>query len=571
MGHLAPGNDDRASGIERREFRRQVIARMESRTATTVVHRPHVFGGMQAGIHKLAGVLRPTLGPQARVTASASINPNGVPELLESGGIIARRMFQLPDAEQNIGAMLLRDMLTRVYDLGGDGVATASVVFESVFDEGIREITAGVDPTRLRSFLRQGLVTILEELDRQRLDIQEGQRLRQVARTVCAELDLADEIGELFALLGAHGNVEVRKGQNDMLQSTLIDGAYWDGTVHHPLMLIDQVGRRADVELCTVFVSDLDIVEPADMVRVLEVARQLPVSGLMLIARQISPSATSVLMANSTASFRIYGVRVAGESVAHQTSALIDLAIVTGARLFRSAAGDTVISLHASDFGHARRAWITRTQFGLIAPAGNGQVVRQHVGSLRQRCIAASDEEQKAVGRRIARLTSSSAIIWVDGANIDAIDRRKELAERTVKAVRGALSQGALPGAGAALLACRVPLTRLLTSSRDPDQQAACRVLLRSLESPARVLAANSGIEAAVVLDRAERAGRGFALNVVTGVVEDVCQAGILDSFGSMCIAVQSAVSAAAQALTIDTLVMRGSMTATQRKRSENA
>jgi chaperonin GroEL len=529
---------------------------MESRKTTDVVLRPRDSGGMQAGIHNLAGLLRSTLGPHGRVTASAAVGSNSAPELFESGGLIARRMFEFPDAEQNVGAMFLRDVLLRVYDIGGDGVATASVVFQGVFDEGIRELAGGADPSRLQHFLRQGLKSILEDLDCQRLDTREGDTLIHIARTICADPDLAEEISRLFTIVGQHGSIEVRSGQGDALKSTLIEGAYWDGTVHESLMLLDQAGRRADVNLCALFVSDLDITEPADMARILELAKQLPVSGIFIIARRISTSATAVLMTNSTPSFRAYGVRLAGGDTAQQVNNLADLSILSGARLFRVAAGDSIASLQISDFGHSRRAWITRTQFGVIAPSGNSQSIRRHVTTLRQRYATVADDERAVISRRLSRLTSSSAIVWVSGPNVDAIDRRMELARRTITALRGAMSHGALPGGGAALLACKPRLKRDLLSADDPDQQAALRILIKGVEAPARAIAANSGREASVAVDRAEQAGSGCALNVITGAIEDVCRTGILDSYMSHRIAIQCAISGAAQALTIDTLVM---------------
>jgi chaperonin GroEL len=466
-------------------------------------------------------------------------------------------MIQLADRDEDVGAMFLRGLLWRVYQRAGDGVATTSVLFQSIFDGGLHAVTAGANAMRLREFLHEGLSVTLDQLASQTIAVDSPARLTQAALTVCADPDLAEHLGRIFAVLGEHGQVELRSGQSRGLASDLIEGSYWDAPPHATTLLNAAEARRLDLERALVFISDLEIEDPHDLVTLLTLARQTGAGSLVVIARKLAGPCNAFLAANSGPGFRAIAVRTPGIGPPDRhVAAAQDLEALTGGRVFRSQAGDTATRVELSDLGRARRAWVDRQHFGVVGPGGDPSRLRAHVRELRRAHRAEDDPEARAeLSRRIARLSGASALLWVGGATGPAIDQRKELTRRTVEALRGALQGGVVPGAGVALLACRAPLAARLAAAATPEERAAYRILLRAVEQPARAIVVNSGLEWSRILAAIDQAGAGYGLDAESGQVVDVAAAGIVDAAPVVQLAVRTAVEGAAQALTIDTVV----------------
>lgn len=512
---------------------------------------------MQRGIHKMTALLRPTLGPHPRSVAVAPFN-RGTPELLDDGGLIARRMIQLPDRDEDVGAMFLRGLLWRVYMHVGDGVATTGVLFQSVFDEGLRAIAAGCNAMRVRRHLDEGLTIILEQLERLTIPVDSEARLLQIAHTACQDQSLAQNLGEMFFVLGEHGHLEVRSGQSNGDTYALIEGAYWETSVHSMLMLSGRWDRRVEFERSVFFISDLDLDKPQDLVPLLTQARETGAGSLIVIARKISQSCIAVLLANSGPSFQVVGVHTPEVVQDHQAAALQDLESLIGGRAFRAAAGDMVRRVRLEDLGQSRRAWVDRTHFGIIGPAGDPRRLRMHVRELRRQHRESDDPEVGARLRsRIARLSGACAVLWVGGATVHVIDKRKDLAKRTAAALRAALRDGALPGAAVALSVCRRQVANRLALAIDADERAAYHALLLALEEPLRALMSNSGYDSGKVLAAVQSAPVGHGWDVRTGRLVDVIEAGILDPAAVTIAAIRVAVEGAAQALTVDTVIHR--------------
>jgi chaperonin GroEL len=262
------------------------------------------------------------------------------------------------------------------------------------------------------------------------------------------------------------------------------------------------------------------------------------------------------------AKLRLMAVKTPGSTPDQIASLLHDLGVMTGARPVVGAAGDTLQNLTPDYLGHARKAWADRDYFGLIGGKGNARALRAHIAELRATHKAATDTQiRKDLQARLGKLLGGSATLWVGAATESEIKTRKELAERTADALRGAVREGLLPGGGMALLGCVPALRRKLEASREEDERAAYRILLQAAGEPLRALVSNGGYELSHVMAELERARRRsteratLGFDALTGQVVSLAEAGILDVASVHKTSIRRAVVGAALALTVEVLV----------------
>ncbi len=524
-----------------------------------VVFQPATYRGMQRGINQIIEAIRPTLGPRPRIVAIDRILDDRMPELLDNGGIIARRIIQLADRDEDVGAMFIREVLWRMHEQVGDGTATAAVLFGSVYNQGIRYLAAGGNATRLRHHLERGVQLILKDLSRMRVHVEGKERLAQVAESICYDPPLARMLGEIFDIIGEYGRLEIRPGRGRELEREYVEGMYWERGLVSREMITDHQRVRTELEETAILISDLEIVEPQQLFPALELALKTNIRSLLIVAGDVSDSAVGFLLTNRKPDkFQAVAVKTPGWGTQEQAWALEDLAILTGGRAFLKVTGDTFSRIKQEDFGYSRRVWADPRNFGVIGGKGNPRVLRQHIAALR----AAHEQTEDAVLhgkllKRIGMLLGGSATLWVGGTSELEIEARQEVAKRTAAAMRGAMREGVVPGGGVALLACRPALERQLEQSTEPDARAAYHILIKALEAPLRTIVNNAGYDASESMAHITLAGAGHGFDVTTGQVVDMAEAGIHDPTGVQKAAVYAAVASAGLALTTDVLVHR--------------
>ncbi len=453
-----------------------------------------------------------------------------------------------------MGAMLLRQVLWKQEQEAGDGTATAAVLFQAVYNEGLRYIAAGANPMRLRHFLEKGLRVILDQLTQTAVPLGGQDCITQLALSICHDAPLATSLGEIFDTLREHGSVEFRSGRSREIEWEFVEGTYYKGGIHSPVLF---AGGQRHIELTdvAVFVSDLDLDEPEQLVRLIALAYAAQKKALAIVARNISERLVGVLVSinKDPRPFQAIAVK-APDDLQEQAAMLDDLGILSGGRVFRQAIGDTVDTAQLTDLGGARRIWANSEYFGIVGGQGPAHVLRQHVSALRRAFDRTDDlDMRKKLRERIGKLMGGAAILHVGGSTDLEGKARRDSAERTATVLRGALVRGNLPGGGAALLSCRPVLRRMAECAEDPDERMAYRGLSRGLEEPARAIIENAGYEAEPILRQIEKVGTGF--DVRRGQIVDMAGAGIIDSASVVMTAVQEAVASAALALTVDVLV----------------
>jgi chaperonin GroEL len=507
----------------------------------------------------MVNAIRPTLGPRPRIVAIDRTLDDKMPEMLDNGGIIARRIIQLAGRNEDVGAMFVRDMLWTLHDQVGDGTATAAVLLQSVFNQGVRYLVSGGNATRLHHHLEQGMHLILNELSRLSTSVSGQDQLAQVAQSICYDPPMAKLMGEIFDIVGEYGRLEIRPGRTRDDEREYVEGMYWDRGLISRQMTANPTQNRVEFEDGTILISNLDIEEPQQLFPALEVALRHKIPSLLIVANKFSEAAIGFLLANKQPDkFQVIAVKTPGYGEQEQAWALEDLAVLTGARPFVKSAGDTFDAVQPDDFGHARRVWADHRNFGTIGGKGDPRALRQHIATLR----AAYEKTDGLVLRdkllqRIGKLLGGSATLWVGGATELEIEQRQEVAKRTAAAMRGAIMEGVVPGGGVALLDCQPALQARLDQSADVDARAAYRILLESMEAPARTIAANAGFDPSHVMAHIKLAGPGHGFDVISGQVTDMTQTGIFDATSVQKAAVYSAIASAGLALTIDVLVHR--------------
>ena len=520
-----------------------------------VIHQPQTQQALQRGITTLVGAIAPTLGPTPRPSVAQN---QAKFELLDDGGLIARRIIALTDQEDDVGAMLLRQVLWAVHQHVGDGAATTAVLYESIYKEGLRFIAAGADPMRLRARLMELLPQISERLLTDARALRSEAELQALAFSVCYDEEMAAILGEIIYAIGQYGQVDIRAGHGRRLEYNYVEGSYWRGGAQSKEML--RGFQRGVVEMhdAAILVTDMDIEEPREMVPLMSLALRCGIKNLLLVVASISDTGLSVVLDDRLKDkIRTIVVKIDEFHPGELSVLQEDIALLTGAKPVLQQAGESLDDVREGDFGEARWVWADDKNFGFASGKGDPVQLREAVRGLREAYVSAEDDDDRMrLLGRLGRLNGGLATVYVGGIAEDEIRGRKELAERTVRALRRATSDGVIPGGGIALLRCRERLLAEADAQFEMESRAARLIMAQAAEAPIRQLLANAGYDPSEVLARLGQDDGKSGFDVMADAIVDVAQAGILDVAQVQLEALQRAVSSAALALTIDVLVL---------------
>jgi len=516
------------------------------------------YRGMQRGINQLADAIRPTLGPLPRLVLTTNARLDH-PELLDNGALIARRVVQIQDRQADVGAMYLRNLLWRLHETAGDGTATAAVLFQAIYNTGLRYIVADGNAMRLRQHLEAAALFILDLLAERTLQIEGCARIARLAETICYDQELGEELGEIFDVIGPYGRLEIRSGHGQRLERQYVEGSYWDGPLFSPHMVNDAIRQRALLEAPAILISNLEVREPSELIPLMEAAIGAGSRSLLLIVKALAEPATALLLLPPNRErLLVAAVKTPGADTTSIRDFLHDLALLTGGRPFLQEAGDKLEQARPDDLGRARRAWADAEYFGIVGGQGDPVQLRRHAAGLRAAYGAADDpRDRKRLLDRLGKLLGGAATLRVGALSPFALDLRKEQTIRTAEALRGALRDGLLPGGGVALLDCIPALEARFRAAVEPEERAAYNILLQAFEAPARALFHNAGFDPSATIARVRAAGPGYGFDVVSRQIVHMAQAGILDSAAVVRAAIGGAIRSAALAFTIETLVHR--------------
>lgn len=531
---------------------------MKAKQKPGVVFQPQVHRTLQRGIDKMVNAISPTLGPLASGVAVDRLNSsNHVPEFLDDGGVIARRIIEISDRNEDMGAMLVRSMIIRQHERVGDGTATAAVLFKSIFDAGLRYIAAGGNAMLLRNHLENIIPCIFDELDRMVFRVEGEQALAQMAMSVCHDESMSALLGEAFDLIGEFGRLDIREDYGRVLGREYVEGSYFHTGLLSRTHLPEDSSAKLTFENPSIFLCDFEIQDHRDLFPVLQAANAANVEALVIIVRSLSEKAISLLVThNNMNKFKVAAIQLPGLNPDDRMIALDDLSRLTGAVPFLSIVGNRLESVTANDFGKARRLWANMRSFGLVGGGGHPAKLRDHIRVLKAYYRNTQDkDDRKKIQERIGNLLGGAMTLRVGGFTEPEIKTRKSLAERTALALRSAIQEGVVPGGGIALLNCRAILQKQQSYMKDSDERAAYRILIEALAAPARAIFQNAGYDPSETMAKLYHECADMGFDVMKNRVVNMSEAGILDSVLVLKASLRNAISTAAMALTIDSLV----------------
>ncbi len=494
------------------------------------------------GATALADAVRVTLGPKSKCVLIE--HKWGAPLVCNDGVTIAKD-FDLEDHEENLGAQIIRQAAERTGDVVGDGTTTATLLAASILADGVRNIAAGASAVELKRGLDRGLhavVTVLRALSR---PVGERRQRVQVA-TISAHNDTG--IGELVAdaleRVGAEGTTTVEEAKGTETTVDVVEGMRFDRGFLSPYFITDAEKMSAIVEDALVLVAEKKIASMSDLLPVLE---QIAKSGkaLLVIAEDVEGEALATLVVNKVRGV-LPCVAVKAPGYGDRRRAMLeDIAILTGGRLMAEELGIKLAHITVDDLGKAARVVVDKDATTIIGGGGRKEQIVGRANEIRAQIkTTTSDYDREKLEERLAKLTGGVAVIRVGAPSEAELKNRREAFEDAISATKAAMAEGVVPGGGLALLRAIDAVDREAAACAG-DERTGVLILKHALEAPARQIAANSGVDGGVVVDRM-RAGTGaFGFDAATGTYVDLVDAGIIDPTKVVRVALENAVSVA--------------------------
>lgn len=526
-------------------------------TRPAVIPPPNSILQLKRGFDLLADLLALTLGPtQGVVLASTDLRPR--PEVLTDAATIARRITDLPDPEQNAGLMLLRNLVWRMHERVGDGGAQAAVLAQAILEHSLRGVRLGANPVLVAQGVRQAAQAALERLTQLSQPVQGEDDLVAVARAATGEEKLSWLLGEMFDLLGPRAYIQVEDYVAPYLEREYLEGGRWQAELISPYLITAPALGRAVQPDCLVALYDGVLSTQEEVRPLLELAGAQTPRRLFLAAQRISGEALNLLAAtHSQTELKIAAVSLkrAGEKA---SADLADLALLCGAQVISPVLGRRLEMVRQADLGQARRVEAGAEDLLVVGRHGASALLRQEIERLNQRLQALpfGDDGRAELEMRLGRLSGSAGVLKVGAITQTERDYLHQRAEHGIKVLRATLEEGVLPGGGCAYLHCIAAAGA--QAAAGSDQALGVRALSRALQAPFEHILRNSGVAAPAlfaqdILDRPP----GDFYDVISAQILPARQAGVLDSTRVLRAALETAVSGALMALSIDTLVIK--------------
>jgi len=500
------------------------------------------------GIDKLANAVKVTLGPRGR---NVIIGRYGSPIITKDGVTVAREI-SLPDPLENLGAQLVREVASKTSDVAGDGTTTATVLAQAIYREGARNVAAGADPRQIRRGIEKAVEAISKSLETRATPVA-GNMIAQVA-TISANHDptIGQIVADAVEKVGKDGVITVEEGRT--LETTLevVEGMQFDRGYLSPYFVTNPERMEAVLENPVILLHEKKIRSVKGLLPLLERVAQLG-QPLLVIAEDVEGEALATLVVNKLRG-ALVAAAVKGPGYGDRARAMLeDIALLTGGRVVSEDLGIKLESVEVGDLGRAKRIILDKDETTIIEGGGTPQQVEGRIRQLRVQIEeASSDYDREKLQERLAKLVGGVAVIKVGAATESEMKEKKARIEDAMHATRAAVEEGIVAGGGVALLRAREALQGLRL---DGDEQVGVGIVMRAVEEPTRLIAANAGHEGAVVVQRVKDMVGDEGFNAETGRYENLVQAGVIDPVKVVRLALQNAASIAALLLTTEAAV----------------
>jgi chaperonin GroEL len=508
---------------------------------------------LKRGVDQLADAVKVTLGPKGRnVVLDKKF---GAPTITKDGVTVAKEI-ELADPLENMGAQMVKEVATKTSDLAGDGTTTATVLAQAIFREGLKNVTAGVNPMALKRGIDKAVATVVEELKKISVPTAGKKEIAQVgAISSNNDKEIGDLISEAMEKVGKDGVITVEEAKG--LETTLetVDGMQFDRGYLSPYFVTDPEKMEAVLEDAYILIHDKKISSMKDLLPILEKVAQLG-KPMLIIAEDVEGEALATLVVNKLrGTLRICSVKAPGFGD-RRKAMLQDVAVLTNGQVISEEVGFKLENAVVSDLGRAKRIVIDKDNTTIIDGAGEDDKIQGRVKEIKTSIDkSTSDYDKEKLQERLAKLAGGVAVINVGAATESEMKEKKARVEDALHATRAAVEEGIVPGGGVAFIRSQKALKAL--KLEDADEQIGVEIVRRAIEEPMRMIVQNAGGEGSIIVEKVRASKESnFGYNALTDTYEDLVQAGVIDPTKVTRYALQNAASIAGLLLTTEAIVV---------------
>ena len=519
--------------------------------AKDVKFREEARNAMLQGVDVLANAVRVTLGPKGRNVVLGK--KFGAPVITKDGVTVAKEI-ELKNKYENMGAQMVREVAVKTNDKAGDGTTTATVLAQAIFREGVKNVAAGANPMSLQRGIQLATDQVVAELERMSKKVKSKEELTNVA-TVSANNDrqIGELISEAMDKVGKDGVVTVEESKTLLTELEIVEGMQFDRGFLSPYFATNADRMEAILDEPSILLYDKKISAMRDLLPLLE---QTAGAGraLLIIAEDIEGDALATLVVNRLrGTIKVCAVKAPAFGD-RRKAILEDLAILTGARVITEDLGIKLENVTVEDLGTAKRVIVDKETTTIVEGGGDSKAIQGRVATIRKQIEeTTSDYDREKLQERLAKLAGGVAVVKVGAPTETAMKEIKMRVEDALNATKAAAQEGIVVGGGVALLRASKVLQN--HDHEDPDIRTGVKIVQRALQEPLRRIAENAGTEGAVVVGEVEQLKGNRGYNAVTGEIEDLAAAGIIDPTKVVRTALQNAASIAGLLLTTEAAV----------------
>ncbi|CAE6016964.1 unnamed protein product [Arabidopsis arenosa] len=513
----------------------------------------HSRAALQAGIDKLADCVGLTLGPRGR---NVVLDEFGSPKVVNDGVTIARAI-ELPNAMENAGAALIREVASKTNDSAGDGTTTASILAREIIKHGLLSVTSGANPVSLKRGIDKTVQGLIEELQKKARPVKGRDDIRAVASISAGNDDLIGSmIADAIDKVGPDGVLSIESSSSFETTVEVEEGMEIDRGYISPQFVTNPEKLLAEFENARVLITDQKITAIKDIIPILEKTTQLR-APLLIIAEDVTGEALATLVVNKLRGvLNVVAVKAPGFGE-RRKAMLQDIAILTGAEYLAMDMSLLVENATIDQLGIARKVTISKDSTTLIADAASKDELQARIAQLKKELFETdSVYDSEKLAERIAKLSGGVAVIKVGAATETELEDRKLRIEDAKNATFAAIEEGIVPGGGAALVHLSTVIPAIKETFEDADERLGADIVQKALLSPAALIAQNAGVEGEVVVEKIMFSDWEQGYNAMTDTYENLFEAGVIDPAKVTRCALQNAASVAGMVLTTQAIVV---------------
>jgi chaperonin GroEL len=506
---------------------------------------------IKRGVDKLADAVKVTLGPKGRnVILDKKF---GAPTVTKDGVSVAKEI-DLKDPIENMGAQLVKEVASKTADAAGDGTTTATVLAQSIYAHGIKNVAAGANPMDLKRGIDKAVEAVIENLHKQSKNIKGSQEIAQVA-TISSNNDV--EIGKMIATamdkVGKDGVITVEEAKGTETEVKTVEGMQFDRGYLSPYFVTNTEKMEADLEHPYVLIYDKKISSMKELLPVLEATAQTG-KPLLIISEEVEGEALATLVVNKIrGALRVAAVKAPGFGD-RRKAMLEDIAILTGGKVISEETGMKLEDAKLEYLGRAEKINIDKDNTVIVNGAGKKADIQGRVNQIKAQIeVTTSDYDKEKLQERLAKLSGGVAILYIGAATEVEMKEKKDRVDDALHATRAAVQEGIIPGGGVAYIRAIDALKNLPTDNE--DQSTGVNIVRLALESPLRTIAENAGQEGSVIVNKVRDGKKDYGYNARDNKFEDFFAAGIIDPTKVARLALENAASIAGLLLTTEAVV----------------